>query len=668
MDIRVRNAEVFEDTAMHCLMDEKLRRAVIETKRSTVFYGANEPLAAAEAGNDGRPMRLLVSAKRSFEAARAYAKEGKKVCVLNFASALQPGGGVLYGASAQEECLCRCSTLYYALETQENMACFYQPHKDAGDPVYNDDILYTEGVVVFKSDTDRPALLPEDQWFTVDVLTCAAPNRNESAYVIENREWKEIFRRRIRRILAVAAQKGAQVLILGAFGCGAFGNPAGLVAEAFYEELQSRGGCFEVVEFAVYCRPEDDSNYRIFSHILTPKPEDRIPSFAERIRIEREDISRAETACIVNPANEFLIPGEGVSRAIYDKAGREELNKVCQTHGHCEFGNCVITPGFGLQASYVIHAVPPVYQDGKQSEGQLLYSTYYNVLQKALDFGISSIAFPLLAAESGYPAEEAWGIALETCRDFLDNHPLADLQLLFVVREEDEPVTGSRLLAKMQEEREQKEAERLKAAEAAAGKETPERKAMADGRHVEEGTGRAEKPQADRALELMKSRRSVRSYRPDMVPRELIDSVIEAGRYAASGRNRQPVIILAVTNPLLRNRIAALNARIMGKENFDPFYGAPVILLVISEKVPTAVYDGSLALGNMMLRAHELGLGSCWIHRAAEEMEDEFGRSLLAMLGLEGDYVGIGHLALGYPAGKEAEAPARKEGRVFYFQ
>ena len=166
-------------------------------------------------------------------------------------------------------------------------------------------------------------------------------------------------------------------------------------------------------------------------------------------------------------------------------------------------------------------------------------------------------------------------------------------------------------------------------------------------------------------FENMLSRRSVKAYKPDMVPKELIDRVIEAGLYAASGRNWQAGIVLAVTDRTMRDRLSKMNATIMGTEG-DPFYGAPVVLVVLGDKqYPTHVYDGSLMLGNMMLAANELGLGSCWIHRAKEEFASDEGKEILRSLGIEGEYEGIGHLILGYPAGKPKAAAPRRENRVY---
>ena len=170
-------------------------------------------------------------------------------------------------------------------------------------------------------------------------------------------------------------------------------------------------------------------------------------------------------------------------------------------------------------------------------------------------------------------------------------------------------------------------------------------------------------------LKAIMARRSARKYKPDMVPQELIDQVIEAGLYAASGHGCQSPIILAVTNKEIRDHFAAANAKILGNEGIDPFYGAPVVLIVLADRTqPTHVYDGSLAIGNMMLMADSLGLGSCWIHRAREEFDSTGGRAFLTLHGIEGDYEGIGHCILGYPAEEKPAPPPRKDNRVYYIK
>lgn len=170
------------------------------------------------------------------------------------------------------------------------------------------------------------------------------------------------------------------------------------------------------------------------------------------------------------------------------------------------------------------------------------------------------------------------------------------------------------------------------------------------------------------ALENIKTRRSIRKYKPDMVPQEILDKIIEAGLYAASGMGQQNTIIIQVTNKELRDKISKMNQEIGGwKEGFDPFYGAPAMLIVLAKKDwPNRVYDGSLVMGNLMLAAHDLGIGSCWIHRAKQEFETDWGKEFLKSLGIEEEYEGIGHCALGYVDGDYPKAPTIKENRVYY--
>lgn len=169
-------------------------------------------------------------------------------------------------------------------------------------------------------------------------------------------------------------------------------------------------------------------------------------------------------------------------------------------------------------------------------------------------------------------------------------------------------------------------------------------------------------------IRAMEERRSIRSFKPEMPPKEVLQQIVEAGLYAASGKGQQAAIVVAVTNKVLRDKLAEENRRIAGApEGSDPFYGAPAVLVVLGRKDwPTHVYDGSLMMGNLLLAAHALGLGSIWIHRAKEEFEEPEYQQLLKDLGVEGEWEGIGHCAVGYLNG-EAPAPApRKPGRVFW--
>lgn len=171
--------------------------------------------------------------------------------------------------------------------------------------------------------------------------------------------------------------------------------------------------------------------------------------------------------------------------------------------------------------------------------------------------------------------------------------------------------------------------------------------------------------QMSEVINNMKTRRSIRKYKPDIIPDDVLNRIIEAGTYAATGMGKQSPIIVAVTNKEIRDKFSKMNAEIMGVDS-DPFYGAPVVLIVLADKArPTYVYDGSLVMGNLMLAAHAEGIGSCWIHRAKEEFESAEGKAFLKSLGIEGDYEGIGHCVLGYTDGEEPKAMPRKENYVY---
>lgn len=167
-------------------------------------------------------------------------------------------------------------------------------------------------------------------------------------------------------------------------------------------------------------------------------------------------------------------------------------------------------------------------------------------------------------------------------------------------------------------------------------------------------------------LKNIQTRRSIRSYKPDPVPADIIEQIVTAGTYAASGMNRQSPIIVAITDKAMVEKLAKANAAVMNRDT-DPFYGAPAVLVVLADKsVGTRVYDGSLVMGNLMLAAHSLGVGSRWIHRAKEVFELPEWKEWLKSIGVEGEYEGIGNCILGYPADEVPEAPERRPNRVFY--
>ena len=170
------------------------------------------------------------------------------------------------------------------------------------------------------------------------------------------------------------------------------------------------------------------------------------------------------------------------------------------------------------------------------------------------------------------------------------------------------------------------------------------------------------------SMNTLITRRSCRAYTDQLVPDDVLSRILEAGTYAATGMGKQSPIIIAVTNKEMRDRLARLNAAVMGSPN-DPFYGAPIVLVVLADKnIGTYLYDGSLVMGNLMNAAHAEGVASCWIHRAKEVFASDEGKKILADLGITGDYEGIGNCILGYPAADIPAPKPRKENYVYYIK
>ena len=279
IDRRTKNVEIFRDTERRYTSDPILMSAVQQSTNNQVFI-AESKNAIVPSAYKSQKAEVIVSEKRSLEAAEVYAKQGKKVCVLNFASATNPGGGVVNGSSAQEECICRCTTLYPCLNTDTMWNAFYKPHRKAANPLYNNDCIYTPNVCVFKSDTNFPEILPKDEWWNVNILTCAAPNLRErlsnamnpyagdKSVKTTSAELEKLLTKRIRRIFEIVIANGNEVLILGAFGCGAFRNPPEIVAKVFNTVMQNYLCYFDTIEYAVYHTEREVVNYEAFNRVI----------------------------------------------------------------------------------------------------------------------------------------------------------------------------------------------------------------------------------------------------------------------------------------------------------------------------------------------------------------------------------------------------------------
>ncbi len=264
---RQENVEIFDNTMALCGTDDDLKRNISKTAEKQLLILEDNVIPNFKPSYKENA-DVIVSDKRTFQAAESYAYAGKKVCVLNFASATNPGGGVLNGAGAQEECLCRCSTLYFALTKRLLYTDFYIPHRNAQNPLHNNDIIYSPDVTVFKSDTEKPELLGKKDWFNVNVISCAAPNlRFLPEGTIGDEEIYTLQLERFSRILSVAASQKNEVVILGAFGCGAFRNNPIVVAEAAKNSVREFLRFFETIEFAIFCR-DDKTNFTTFKNAL----------------------------------------------------------------------------------------------------------------------------------------------------------------------------------------------------------------------------------------------------------------------------------------------------------------------------------------------------------------------------------------------------------------
>lgn len=257
--------DIFNNTAYLCKNDELLKKSVAcANEMQKVILETDEVNRPVEKFKT--PAKVVVSKKRTLDASRAYV--GKRVCVHNFASSTNPGGGVERGAVTQEECICRSSTLFFNLTSPNVMKKFYYPHRKTRKPLGSDDCIYTPDVVVFKTDVAYPELLPKKEWYKVNVITCAAPNLRTYQGRISQKELKELHVKRMRRILDIAKIEGNTVVILGAFGCGVFQNSPEIVAGAYASVVEEYRYDFEVIDFAVYCTPKNTLNYDVFQRRL----------------------------------------------------------------------------------------------------------------------------------------------------------------------------------------------------------------------------------------------------------------------------------------------------------------------------------------------------------------------------------------------------------------
>ena len=246
----------FKDT-LNIAYSDKLLAATEGAIRSSRVY--KEGFTSNTVSPCFESTKVEVVSGTTFATAKGFCKFGR-VAVLNFANPENPGGGVQNGAMAQEECLCRSSILYPCLCDKSVFNEFYLYHRNLRSFFYSDRLIYTKGVTVFKDDSDVPQLMPENEWFQVDVITCSAPYIARRKYTNKT-VLKELFKSRIKNIFEAAVDNGAEVLVLGAFGCGAFKNPPEIVAKAFHEVIEENAyhTKFKRTVFAIKSTVGDDS-------------------------------------------------------------------------------------------------------------------------------------------------------------------------------------------------------------------------------------------------------------------------------------------------------------------------------------------------------------------------------------------------------------------------
>ena len=281
MSTQSERIKVFEDTQNWIKSDPDLSGSVDAAKKNTtIYYEDDYPVFDASKTRD---MKITVSGDRSYQAAMRLHKENPdaKIAVMNFANAFHAGGGVTQGAGAQEECLCRTSTLYPLLYRRTLRDSFYKHHNDLNTSKASDSLVYTEGVIICKTDTDLPERMPKEDWVSVDVITIAAPDlrskSNQYAELVGNGTYMndaELFGYHVKRaihMLTCAAAKGADILVLGAFGCGAFQNDPKVVARAYKTALAEFPKVFDQVEFAILLPPTGSVNYDVFKSVFDKK-------------------------------------------------------------------------------------------------------------------------------------------------------------------------------------------------------------------------------------------------------------------------------------------------------------------------------------------------------------------------------------------------------------
>ena len=439
---------VFQDTLNWIDSDPDLSASIPIAKKNTmVFYEDDYPVFDASKTKD---TLITISGDRSYQAAMRLSKEnpGAKIAVMNFANAFHAGGGVTKGSSAQEESLCRTSTLYPLLYRRTLRDTFYKHHDDLDTPKASDSLVYTEGVIICKTDEDLPQRMPKEDWVTVDVITIAAPDlrekSNKHAPLVNGGTYMnnaELFGYHVKRamhMLTCAAAKGADILVLGAFGCGAFQNDPEVVARAYKTVLQEFPRVFKQIEFAIYRPASGSRNYDVFSKILDTDNvkeilKETVPekheSASSRIELLHASCADQTVDAVVNAANDGLWAGGGICGVIFKKAGMRELTEACEKYDTpLRDGDAVITPAFNMKnAKAIIHAVGPNF-GATPTAFEELFKAYYNSLLVLKENGYHSISFPLISSSIfggnlENPVAESTKQCVRAYKKFVEDYP-----------------------------------------------------------------------------------------------------------------------------------------------------------------------------------------------------------------------------------------------------
>ena len=446
MSTPAQRIEVFQDTMDWIKNDPDLSASIPAAKKNTtVFYEDDYP---AFDSSKTKEMIISVSGDRSYQAAMRLHKVNPeaKIAVMNFANAFHAGGGVTKGSSAQEECLCRTSTLYPLLYRRTLRDSFYKHHHDLNTPKATDSLVYTEGVIICKTDEDLPKRMPREDWVTVDVITIAAPDlrdkSNIHAPLVNGGTYMndaELFGYHVKRaihMLTCAAAKGADILILGAFGCGAFRNDPEVVARAYKTVLQEFPKVFRQIEFAVYCPPGGSKNFDVFNKVFgNMSAQANLLGNISQGNTKMSKIELINASCadqtvdvVVNAANDGLWAGGGICGVIFKKAG-SELAEACKKYKTpLNDGDAVITPAFNMKnAKAIIHAVGPNF-GVTPTAFEELFKAYYNSLLVLKENGYHSISFPLISSSIfggnlENPVAESTKQCVRAYKKFVEDYP-----------------------------------------------------------------------------------------------------------------------------------------------------------------------------------------------------------------------------------------------------